>query len=289
MPPIQYIQKQDIPERLKRIYPPLRHLYCCGKIPDLKAYKCLVVIGSRKSSTYGEMVCQKIIKDLRGYPIIIISGLALGIDSIAHEAALENNLLTIAVPGSSLDEKNIYPKTKLPLAKRIVQSGGCLLSEYSSSDTTGPWVFPERNRVMAGLGDAVLVVEATKQSGTSITARLALDFNKEVLAVPGSIFSPLSEGPHYLIQQGAVPVRNARDVIEALGLEWKEPTNENQQSLFESCSSVEKELLSFLPNTRDELALLLSKPMQEIQMNLSLLEIKGLIKQDAGMILHFTH
>ena len=142
---------------------------------------------------------------------------------------------------------------------------------------------------MAGLGDAVLVVEATKQSGTSITARLALDFNKEVLAVPGSIFSPLSEGPHYLIQQGAVPVRNARDVIEALGLEWKEPTNENQQSLFESCSSVEKELLSFLPNTRDELALLLSKPMQEIQMNLSLLEIKGLIKQDAGMILHFTH
>lgn len=291
MPPIQYIPKHLIPARLARIHPPLRRLYCRGTMPDFDKYRCLAVVGARRHSDYGERVCRSLIRQLRGYPIMIISGLAVGIDSVAHEAALENNLLTVAIPGSGLEEHVIYPKTKLPLAREIIEKGGCLLSEYSSDEPTGPWVFPERNRVMAGLADAVLIIEATRQSGTSITARLALDYNKEVLAVPGSIFSPLSEGPHFLLQQGAIPCSSARDIVEALGLFWQdaeavaqEEKDEEQQTLFSTCTDAEKKLLTLLPSTRDELMRSLSKPMQEVQMMISLLEIKGVIKEEAGKI-----
>ncbi len=291
MPPIQYISKTNVPVRLTRIHPPLRRLYCRGVIPNFDLYRCLAVVGSRKPSEYGEKACRELIRDLKDYPILIISGLAVGIDSIAHEAALQNNILTVAVPGSGLDEKVIYPKSKLPLARRIVAAGGCLLSEYSSDEPMGSWVFPERNRVMAGLADAVLVIEATRKSGTSITARLALDFGKDVLAVPGSIFSSLSEGPHYLLQQGAIPVHSARDIVEALGLEWRDPEAENQtkineikQTLFTNCTTAEKELLALLPSTRDNLIQSLKKPVDEVQMILSLLEIKEIIREEAGKI-----
>jgi len=291
MPPIQYISKHNIPARLNRIHPPLRRLYCRGTMPDFDSYKCLAVIGARKCSDYGEQACREIIKGLKGYPILIVSGLAIGIDSVAHEAALENGLLTVSVPGSGLDEKVIYPKNKLSLAREIVRSGGCLLSEYDSTEVTGSWVFPERNRVMAGLADAVLIIEASRQSGTSITARLALDYNKEVLVVPGSIFEPLSEGPHFLMKLGAQPATCAQDIIEALGLEWMDTekrtqvTKKNkQESLFDACTDEEKKLLALLPSSRDDLMHHLEKPMQEIQMHISLLEIKGIIKEEAGMI-----
>ncbi len=283
MPPIQYIKKEHFPERLIRITPQLRKLYCCGTMPDFAVYKCLVVIGARKYSEYGERVCQMLIKGLRGYPIIIVSGLALGIDSIAHEAALSNNILTVSVPGSPLDEKKIYPQSKLYLARKIVEKGGCLMSEYDFDEPMGPWVFPERNRIMAGLGDAVLIIEAAHQSGTSITARLALDYNKDVLAVPGSIFSPLSEGPHYLLKQGAIPVTNSQDIIEALGLTWKEKRDE-QLSLYENSTIEEKEILALLPSSRDDLIRTLSKPTHEVQILISRLEIKGMIKESAGKI-----
>lgn len=291
MPPIQYIAKSGIPTRLTRIHPPLRRLYCRGTMPDFDSYRCLAVVGARRNSEYGDRACRELIRGLKDYPIMIISGLAVGIDSLAHEAALDNGLLTVAVPGSCLDEKVIYPKSKLPLARRIIEAGGCLLSEYSSDEPTGPWVFPERNRVMAGLADAVLIIEASRQSGTSITARLALDFNKEVLAVPGSIFSDLSTGPHFLLQQGAIPAHSARDIVEALGLTWKDAElekqaekDEKQQSLFCSATAEEKELLVLLPSTRDNLITALCKPAQEVQTRLSMLEIRGLIREEAGRI-----
>ena len=283
MPPIQYISKEQYPLRLTRIHPKLRKLYCCGTMPDFEAYKSLVVIGARKHSEYGERACRMLIKGLQEYPIIIISGLALGIDSIAHEAALDAGLLTVAVPGSALEERNIYPKSKLYLARKIIEYGGCLLSEYNAKDEMGPWVFPERNRVMAGLSDAVLIIEAAHQSGTSITARLALDYNKDVLVVPGSIFSPLSEGPHYLLGEGAIPATCSKDIVKALGLEWKE--DENQRlSLFNSYTEEEKEILTLLPLTKDELVRSLSKPAHQVQALVSLLEIKGLVKESVGKI-----
>jgi DNA processing protein len=260
-------------------------------MPDFDAFRCLAVVGARQHSEYGKKACEMLVAGLKGYPIMIISGLANGIDSVAHQAALQNDLLTIAVPGSGLEEKVIYPKSKLPLAREIIKKGGCLLSEYDSQELTGPWTFPERNRVMAGLCDAALIIEATRRSGTSITARLALDYNKDVLAVPGSVFSELSEGPHFLMKLGATPVTTSRDIVEALGLEWKDAEEENsnepkekRSTLFNQCSPQEKELLALLPSTRDALIRALISPAHEIQTCLSLLEIKGLIKEDAGKI-----
>lgn len=286
MPPIQYICKEDLPERLSRIHPPPNRLFCRGAMPNFDAFKCVAVVGARKYSEYGERACREIIKGLAGYPILIISGLAIGIDSIAHDAALETGILTVAVPGSSLEEHLIYPKLKLPLAKRIIEKGGCLLSEYSGDDVTGPWVFPERNRIMAGLSDAVLIIEAERKSGTSITARLALDYNKDVLAVPGSIFVPLSQGPNFLLKEGAAPVTCARDVIEALGLQWIDPEEKTamMHGLFNECSLNEKELLALLPASRDEIICSSGKPAHEVQMLLSLLEIKGMVRENGGRL-----
>jgi len=263
-----------------------------GNLPDLSHYKLLAVVGARRFSEYGEQVCRQLIADLAPYPIIIVSGLAIGIDSIAHEAALASGLLTIAVPGSSLDERKIYPQSKLSLARKIIAQGGCLLSEYPSSHDSGqPWMFPERNRIMAALSDAVLVIEAQERSGTLITARLALDYNKEVLAVPGSVFSNLAKGPHFLLSQGATVVTCAKDIIEALGLEWidtdvkkKIAKEAETKTLFESCTKEEKELISLLPCSRDALILSLGKPAQNIAMTITLLEIKGLITEQTGKI-----
>lgn len=261
-------------------------LFCRGPLPDFGAFKCLAVVGARKYGEYGEWACREIIKGLSSYPIIIISGLAIGIDSIAHEAALEAGLLTVAIPGSSLEEGLIYPQTKLPLAKKILEKGGCLLSEYAGDDPMGPWVFPERNRIMAGLADAVLVIEAERRSGTSITARLALDYNKDVLAVPGSIFLPLSEGPNFLLKQGAATITCAQDVVETLGLTWIEAGEKDMRlhGLFKECSDEEKSLLALLPATRDDIIHSLGKPAREAQMLISLLEIKGMVKDEAGRI-----
>ncbi|MFA6297031.1 MAG: DNA-processing protein DprA [Candidatus Paceibacterota bacterium] len=289
MPPITLLSQKEIPERLLHVHPIPKELYLCGTLPILENFKTLAVVGARKHSVYGMEVCKKLIEGLSGYPIIIVSGLALGIDSISHQAALDANLLTIAVPGSGLDEKIIYPQSKLSLAKKILKSGGCLLSEYSPDAKAEPWFFPQRNRIMAGLADAVLIIEAEKKSGTLITARLALDYNKEVFAVPGNIFSPLSTGPHFLIKQGATPVTTSQDIVEGLGLVWREEGGESKNTsatltLFNECSPEEKEFLSLLPSTRDEIIRTLKKPAQHVAMTISLLELKGLIKEEFGKI-----
>ncbi len=291
MPPIQCLLKSDIPERLARAHPPLKRLYIRGPLPDLSKHKALAVVGARKHSEYGKKACEELIRGLKEYPVVIVSGLAIGIDSIAHQAALENGLLTIAVPGSGLKEDIIYPQSKVPLARKILSRHGCLLSEYPPDQIASPWTFPERNRIMAGLADAVLIIEAELKSGTLITARIALDYNKDVLAVPGSIFSKLSQGPHFLISQGAIPVSNSRDIVEALGLLWKEEQGDAgedimQKDLFEGCSPDEKALLALLPSmpSRDEIARALGKPPNEIAMLISLLEIKGMVKEELGII-----
>ncbi len=288
MTPITNILLENIPERLKRVCPPPSKLFVRGKMPDLDAFRCVAVIGSRSNTEYGLKACKYLIKGLSGYPIIIISGLAIGIDSIAHEVALDSGLLTIAVPGSGLDESVIYPKTKISLARKIIENGGCLISEYEPETEAAPWMFPERNRIMAGLADAVLVIEAEKKSGTMITTRLALDYCKDVMAVPGSIFSSKSEGPHHLIRQGAFPATTSKDIVEMLGMEWKEDEagkKEKEQTLFD-CSPEEKMILEAIdsPTTRDEIIGSVPLPTRKIQAILSLLEIKGLIIEEGGRI-----
>ena len=134
-------------------------------------------------------MCEKIIADLAQYPVTIVSGLALGIDAIAHRSALQNNIPTIGVVGSGLDTPSLYPKTNTPLAQEMLETGNALLSEYAAGMTVKPYTFPRRNRIMAGMSVITVVIECTSQSGTRITARLALEYGREVCAVPHDIFS----------------------------------------------------------------------------------------------------
>jgi DNA processing protein len=230
-------------------------------------------------------VCEKLIRGLAGYPIVILSGLALGIDTIAHETAIDNNILTMAIPGSGLDEKVIYPSSNKRLAEKILDCGGLLLSEYEPDFHATAWSFPRRNRLMAGLADAVLVIEAEIKSGTLITARLATDYNRDVMTVPGSIFSDTSEGPNLLLKLGATPITSSQDILEAFGLATDNNSKQAELDLSD-CSPNEIRVLQCLdiPVDRDELSRRSGLSARDLNQVLTLMELKGLIKENAGEI-----
>jgi DNA processing protein len=278
------MEKLPIPYLLQQIPDMPQNLYIRGNFPDENEYKFLAIVGSRKYTSYGKQVVEKIIRDIAGYPIVIISGLALGIDSLAHEAALENNLITIAIPGSGLSDTVIYPATNQALARRILQSGGALVSEYEPNFKATTWSFPKRNRIMAGISHAVLVIEAENKSGTRITARLAIDYNREVFSVPGSIFSSSSEGTNELIREGATPVTSGKDILDFFKFDISnEP---HQKRLFENLSIDEKKIITALdePKSRNELAKSVDMNIIYLNILLSSMEIKGLIKESLGKI-----
>lgn len=266
-------QLKEIPQRPKL-------LYTQGTLP-VNGTKFLTVVGSRKYSSYGKAICEHLIAELRGYPISIVSGLALGIDTFAHKAALDAGLHTIAVPGSGLDEKVLYPASNRHLAKQIVENGGLLLSEFEPDFRATVWSFPKRNRIMAGLADAVLIVEAQEKSGTLITARMALDYNRDVLAVPGSVFSESSSGTNTLLRQGATLIRNSDDILEALGLEKNAP--EDRPDLSDLSPHEQTIMIALIePLSRDELIRSNILTTEDLNATLTLLEIKGLIKETGG-------
>jgi DNA processing protein len=209
----------SLPFLLKEISDPPQELYIRGNFPQEKDCVFLTVVGSRNYTAYGEGVCRELIKGLKDYPFVIISGLAIGIDTIALTTALDTQLPCIAVPGSGLDDEVLYPKQNHKLAHRIINQGGCLLSEYPDDFKATKWSFPKRNRIMAGLSHAVLVIEAENISGTRITARLATEYNREVFAVPGSVFNTTSEGCHNLISEGAMLVSSAQDILDYFGFD----------------------------------------------------------------------
>lgn len=278
----QIIKKlESLPRRILEIPDKPKELYIEGQYPD-ENLKFLAIVGSRKYTSYGKDVCEKIIRELRDYPIVVVSGLALGIDSIAHEEAIKNNITTIAVPGSGLSEKVLYPRTNFNLSRKILRSNGCLVSEFKPDFRATNWSFPQRNRIMAGLCDAVLVIEAEEKSGTLITARLAMEYNRDVLVVPGQIFSKNSTGTNQLIKDGAHPVTCVSDILNILGL--KENTQNDKN--YEDCSEEEKEILLLLksPISKEELLFICGKDITTLNMILSLLEIKGYIKETMGEI-----
>jgi DNA processing protein len=218
---------------------------------------------------------------LRGYDIAIISGLALGIDAIAHEAAMRTGLPTIAVPGSGLDKSVLYPRANVQLAERIVEGGGALLSEFEPTFHATNWSFPQRNRIMAGLAKATLIIEAEEKSGTLITSRLATDYNRDVFAVPGSIFSSLSRGPNKLITLGATPISSSEDVLKALGFTLEEGTETQMTLDFSSLGDDEREVMEALTSTKYREVLIeeLELPVSEGNILLMKMEIAGLIKE----------
>jgi DNA processing protein len=176
----------------------------------------VAIVGSRRPSPYGEAVAEQLAADLAHAGVVVVSGLALGCDAAAHRGALVAGGVTVAVMGTGVDI--VYPAANLRLAEEIVAAGGALVSQFANGTAPRRQNFPARNVTIAALSDAVVIVEAVQGSGALITAEAALDLHKEVMAVPGSIFSPLSVGTHALIRDGAALVQNARDVLAAIGV-----------------------------------------------------------------------
>lgn len=207
----------EFPPLLREIPQPPKQLFAAGALPPPEL-TLLAVVGSRKYSTYGKQVIEHLVSGLSGYPIGIVSGLAIGVDGLAHEAALKYGLYTCAVPGSGLAGSVLYPARHRHLAERIVAAGGGVLSEYEPLTPAARWTFPERNRLMAGMTHGTLLIESTEKSGTLITARLAADYNRELMVVPGNIFSANTAGNHQFLKLGATPVTHSDDILDALGI-----------------------------------------------------------------------
>ena len=285
--PLLEVSREQFPPLLFEIPDPPKKLYARGSLPDWHEYKILTVVGSRNYSTYGKEVTRSLIQGLRGYPVLIVSGLALGIDGIAHEAALEYGVRTLSVPGSGLDDAVIYPRQHSKLARRILESGGALLSELEPDTVAAPWIFPARNRIKAGMSHAVLIIEASEKSGTLITARLGMEYNRDVLTVPGSIFAKNSFGPHSLIRDGATPVTCSMDILEALHVKAHEETT--QMTL--DVTKEEGVLLALLetPLGKDELIRRAAKPAHETNAVITMLELKGYIREHDGVIMRVVN
>ena len=281
---IEILEGENIPEMLREIPDAPEKLYIKGILPSPDT-KILCVVGSRKYTQYGKDACEKLISGLRGYNICIVSGLALGIDGIAHKAALDAGLKTIAVPGSGLDESVLYPSTHRQLAEKILETRGALISEFEPKFRATPYSFPQRNRIMAGMSHAVLVIEAEIKSGTLITSKFATEYNRDVLTVPGSIFSKNSEGPNMLIRLGATPVRSSEDILEALGFKINE-TPQNLELKYSDCSPEELLVIKILngPTEKDELIRQMNMPVSKASTVISIMEIKGLIVESLGEI-----
>ncbi|MBU4370105.1 DNA-processing protein DprA [Patescibacteria group bacterium] len=210
-----HIKDKNYPELLKEIYNPPQTLYINGQLKAKEMYP-LAVVGTRKISLYGQKITRFLVKALAQAGFTIISGLALGVDGIAHQATLDAGGRTIAVLGSGLDI--IYPYSHQQLAQKIIESNGAIVSEYEPKTRPSKWAFPARNRIVAGMSLGILVIEAPKKSGALITARFALEQGREVFAVPGNVDNKNSEGCNLLIKMGAKPVTKPEDILESFNL-----------------------------------------------------------------------
>ncbi len=279
--PITTLSPDQYPPSLREIPHIPKHLYCRGKSMD-ESKHVIAVVGARRHSDYGRKACEKIITDLAGYPITVISGLAIGIDAIAHETAIASGLTTVAVVGSGLDDSVLYPAVNKPLAQRILEHDGSLISELEPQARATKYTFPSRNRIMAGLAEIVIAVECELKSGTRITTRLATEYNKEVGAVPHSIFSEVGAGTNALIQQGAHVIRDGRDVIELLGLETPVNTAVKTETLTDAEQKVYNALNT--PKTKTMLSQETNLSAQELQSAIAALEMKDVVIEMMGTV-----
>ncbi len=267
------------PKRLLEIHTSPEILYCRGNLKLLNSLS-FGVVGTRKLTSYGKEAARSITTDLAKNGFTIVSGLALGIDAVAHKAALDSNAKTIAVLGSGIDDTCIYPETNFSLAKEILDKDGLIISEYPIGTPGYKSNFPERNRIISGLSVGVLIVEADKASGSLITARCALDQNRDVFAVPGSIFSSKSIGPNSLIQKGAKLVTSARDILEEY--EQNPQLFEAKKNTLSTKDPIQIKILDILdikgPSPVDEITKELGDETRKIATALSMLEIAGYIK-----------
>ena len=270
-------------EKLNTIALMPKMLYFYGKMPEnivingvSKRPKCVAIVGSRHNSRYGEEVTYKLSYELARRGVVIISGLAIGIDAISHRAALDAGGKTVAILGTAID--NIYPRQNQGLANEILEKGGCIISEYApGAKTYFKTSFLERNRLISGLADVVIITEAAERSGTLNTATHALEQGRDLLVVPGDITKPLSVGCNRLIRQGAMPLTEIDDVLNLLF-----PTRRSEKPrLIAGDTPTETAILKLLSEgVRDgeDIMAKLKLPVTEFNQIVTLLEIKGLIR-----------
>ena len=267
-------------EKLSLIDNAPEYINYLGELPE-SVTTVVAIVGTRKPSRYGIEVTSRIAYDLAKSGVIIVSGLALGVDALAHQAALDAGGITIGVVMDELPD--ISPKTNVPLAKRMIDSGGAVISEWSKGDNTtfNRASFLKRNRLVSGLADAVIITEAAAKSGTLNTASHALAQGREVFVVPGNITSPLSEGCNNLLKQGATPITCAQDVLEVIAPYILPSNKQKQPSLLFGDTPAETTILQLIASgVRDGEVLQQQSKLSaaEFSTALTMLEINGLIK-----------
>lgn len=278
------IQDKHYPKRLREIFDPPLVLYYAGKM-DTLSKPAVSIVGARRPTPYGRAVAERLAHDLSAKGLVVVSGMARGIDSISHWGALKRGD-TIAVLGSGLER--IYPRENLPLFEKIIENG-LVLSEYSLKAPPLKYHFPNRNRIISGLSIGVVVVEGTKKSGSLITARLALEENREVMAVPGNITSELSQGTNWLIKDGAKLVNDWKDVVEEFPSPLKEEILSKEKKKRRESPPLSKEekkiydlLFSDTLTSVDDLVERGNLSVSEVLSILLSLEIKDLVAQRPG-------
>jgi len=272
------------PTLLKEVYDKPEILYYKGNLENLNEYN-LAVVGSRKYTDYGARVIHSIIPKLIENNINIVSGLALGIDSIAHQTTIASKGKTIAVLGTGIDFKSIYPSSNKHLADKIIAAGGIIFSEFPPMTPPLKHHFPLRNRIVSGISMGTLVVEAAEKSGALITGKIALDQNREVFSVPGNIFSEQSSGTNSLIKEGAKMVTTYKDILESLNLTDLNKTIENRKVLPQSKEeSLILSLLSQEPKHINEIIKQSNLETGKVSGVLIMLEMKNLVRNIGNMM-----
>lgn len=277
---VRELAREDWPKQLFEIPEPPKHLWLRGQLPPA-GHKYLTVVGSRAITRYGQEACEKLISGLAGYPISIVSGLALGVDTCAHKAALAAGLHTLAFPGSGVDDSVLYPRSNRAFGREIIEKGGGIISEYDPLEPSRVYYFPQRNRLMVGVSDAVLLIEAGTKSGTLITARLASEYNRELLCVPHRIGDPHGFGNHLFLRLGATLVTEPLHILEALGVSPRESASLVAPSDLEEVELVVCNMLEE-PKERDEILRAGKAGAGEVLTALVSLELRGLIKEEFG-------
>src|SRR3989338_5278827 len=274
------LPERNLPPLLAQIPDAPEKLFVRGQLPSFEL-SWLTGVGSRAMSAYGKQVCKYLIEGLQGYPVVVVSGLAFGVHAMAHRCAVEVGLPTVSIPGSGLGWDVLYPRANVALAREILKAGGALLSEFEPKQKAADYTFPQRNRIMAGISKATLVIEAREKSGSLITARLATEYNRDLLVVPGSIFSDGSRGTHQFLKLGAIPVTSPEDVLRALGINPKD-----QKKDVSDLSITEKKVLELINDqlSREALITSLKLSITEANVLLSSMEIKGLIYEEFGVV-----
>lgn len=276
------LEDENYPKMLKNIENPPAVLYYKGKLFDCNLERTLAVVGSRKASTNARDNLKKIISELSNTDICIVSGLASGIDTVAHTAAIENNIKTIGVIASGFDF--VYPTSNKTLYQNIENGYGAVVSEYYPTFEPMKFRFPQRNRIVSGLSYGTLVAEASLKSGALITANLTLEQGRELMCIPGEISNPNTQGIYKLLKNGATMVTESADILDALNWEVKKETTQQQLTLPMLTPDEEKiyENLQIEEKGIDELLTLTKLNLEDLLMNLTTMELKGIIKQGNG-------